>query len=88
MDKKILFWIDMTLIPFGIAKYLQEQFDGDLFAIIDISHYGKSFFQKQTLVNFKKIWLFQELLSEPLKNYDITYLCNFEKMQKSRTSDM
>jgi len=33
MKQKILFWIDLGVIHFGIAKFLQKEYD--LFAIYD-----------------------------------------------------
>jgi len=45
MKDKILFWIDQTLVDFGTAKFLQEKYDCNLFAIVDVTDRTKTFFQ-------------------------------------------
>ena len=35
MKKNLLFWIDQSLIHFGLAKFLQENFDCDMFSIFE-----------------------------------------------------
>ncbi len=56
---KILFWIEGATIHFGIAKFLQEKLDCHLYGIIDVNS-EKEFFEKQKIVNFKKIWFYRD----------------------------
>jgi len=78
MKKKVLFWIDQSLIHFGIAKFLHEHFDCDMFSIFEITEKPKKFFQNQNIVNFQKIWFLHDYL---LNNdtLDIEYLRLIEK---------
>lgn len=78
-QNKILFWIDLELATFGIAKFLKEKYDCDLFAIIDISKYGKEFFVNQEIVPFKNVWYLRDEISKPKDNVDLDYLSSFEK---------
>jgi len=43
MKDKIIFWLNADLIYFGIAKSLQEKYDSNFYAIIDITKKPKSF---------------------------------------------
>jgi hypothetical protein len=78
MKDKILFWIDSDLSHFGLAKFLQEKFDSDLFAIYDIQDVTKDYFMIQKLVNFQKTWFLRDFLENKTKP-DMLYLSEFEK---------
>jgi hypothetical protein len=56
---KILFWIEGATIHFGIAKFLQDKLNCDLYGIIDVNS-EKEFFEEQKIVNFKKIWFYRD----------------------------
>jgi hypothetical protein len=75
---KILFWIDVSLIQFGIAKMLQKKIDGDFYVIYDLSHHLKKSFMQQKIINFKKEWYFWDYVGE-VKEPDIEYLKQIEK---------
>ena len=45
MSDKILVWVEVGLIQFGIAKYLKKIYDCELFAICDFNHHIKKSFQ-------------------------------------------
>lgn len=79
MKDKILFWINLDLVEFCIAKFLQEKFDFNSFAVIDIQDITKDFFLKQKLVNFSNQWFYRDYLLNIDKKPDINYLKNFEK---------
>ena len=49
MTKKILFWIDDSLIHFGIANSLQENLNYQLYSIISVANKKENFFKKQNL---------------------------------------
>jgi len=58
MSNKILVWVDVGLIQFGIAKYLQKIYDCDLYAVYDFNHHIKESFLNQKLINFKQVWYY------------------------------
>ena len=75
---KILFWVDVSLIQFGIAKTLQEKIDSDFYIIYDLNHHLKKSFMQQNLVNFKKEWYFWDNIGKT-KEPNIEYLKQIEK---------
>ena len=75
---KILFWLDTYLTYFGLAKYLQDASDVDLYALIDTPDKPKSFFQTQQLIRFTKMWFFHDNISKKNKP-DLQYLKQFEE---------
>ena len=78
MTKKAIFWIDSFALPYCISYYFQKKFDGELFAVIDITNKVKNFYQTQKLVNFKKVWFYNDSINMN-DNPNIEYLQNFEK---------
>ncbi len=76
---KILFWVNMFFLHFGIANQLQKEIESDFFAIIDVPNNPKKYFQEQKIVNFKKSWFFHDQIHLPSEKIDIDYLSNFEK---------
>lgn len=80
MKDKILFWIDPSLTHFGIAKFLQEKYDCELFAIIDVNS-ARNFFSTQKIVNFNKEWYYRDYVSKD-KKPDLEYLMSFEERYK------
>lgn len=78
MKDKFLFWLDSDLIPFAIAKFLNEKYDCDLYSIIDIPNKPKTFFENQNIVNFQKSWYYFDHV-KPEKDIDMDYLIYFEK---------
>jgi len=60
MKQKILWWQGRELIHFGIAKYFQEKYDCNNYAIIEIRDKPKKFFEKQKIIQFKKVWYFYD----------------------------
>ena len=81
MTKKILFRLDVLGIHFGIAKYIQEDFNHKISAIIDVNN-GKTFYQKQKIVNFENIWFFGDSLKNIKKQPDLVYLKYIESKYK------
>lgn len=78
MKDRILFWIsNYSLVHFGIAKFLQEKHNCDLFALLDVTDNTKFFFQNQQLVKFNKTWYYHDHFSN--SKPDLEYLSNFEK---------
>lgn len=76
MKDKLLVWIDGPL-HFCIAHYLQNMYDCELYAIIDITNKPKEFFIKQNLTEFKKIWFFHDHIKKDHAP-DLEYLSQFE----------
>ena len=71
---------DLSIL--GIPKILQEEYNFDIFGILDISDKSKEFFNKQQLIKFKKIWFLHDNISNIAKNPDIKYLTSFEENYK------
>ena len=78
---RILFWLDRGLVHYGIAYFLNKQYDCELFSIVDNAQ-GKTqkFFETQKLVPFKKTWYFYDYAGEiQNKEPDMKYLSSIEK---------
>ena len=75
---RILFWLDIEFFHFGIAKYLQDNYNCELFAIIEANKNQRKFFEKQQFVKFKKAMYYTASLSKYEKP-NIDYLSSFEK---------
>jgi hypothetical protein len=81
MTEKILLWLDVFSQHFGMAKWLQEKYNYDISAVIDVNK-GKIFYEEQTFVNFKNIWYFRECFNKSQKKPDLEYLAEIEKKYK------
>lgn len=79
MKDKIIFWIDSPGLYFGIAYFLQKNYDCDLFAIFDVTNKPKNFFQQQDLVKFQKTWFYHDHIAKNHDRVDEAYLQSFEK---------
>ena len=78
--EKIIFWNEGGFSPsFLLANSLQKKFNGEFYAMFDVTDRQKPFYQKQKLVDFKKIWFFQDGISEPRKKIDTKFLTSFEE---------
>lgn len=79
MTNKIVFWIDAFLLPYCIAYYLQKiDPDCEIYAVVDLTPKPKKFFDKQSLVQFKKIWYYHDKITTNA-TLDLSYLTHFEK---------
>ena len=76
---KIIFWDQGDFFNFLLANSLQKKINSELYAIFDITDRQKTFYQKQKLVDFKKIWFFHDAISKPRQKIDIEYLSSFEE---------
>ena len=81
MKDKIVVWLDSNLTQYCACYYLQKEIDADFYAIIDVTNKTRTFFENQTLVNFKKIWFFHDN-TLPIKTPDLQHLASFEKNHK------
>jgi len=79
MSDKILVWIDVGLIQFGIVKYLQKIYDCELFAVYDFNHHIKKSFLNQKLVNFRQVWYYWDHVLNIKQKPDVEYLNSFEQ---------
>jgi hypothetical protein len=75
---KILFYLNSNFVNFGIAKFLQEKYDYEIYAIIDCNSNLKKFFQNQKIVQFKKSWYFRDYVQNYSKINDLVSLKEFE----------
>ena len=82
MKPKIIFWLGGELTHYCLAYYMQQKYDAEYYAIIDITNKPKKFFQKQNLVKFQKIWYFFDNVGKPKKEVDFNFLVSFEKKYK------
>ena len=78
MKDKILFWLETGSPHLGIAKYLDENHDCELFTIVNTNR-GKKFFQKQNIIKFIKTWYLHDNVIKSNKKPDLQYLSSFEK---------
>ena len=53
MKDKIIFWLGVDYTPYCLAYSLQQKYDCDMYAIIDITKKPRKFFETQKLVDFK-----------------------------------
>lgn len=81
MKDKIIIWINKNLLYFGLAKFLKENYDCHLNAIIDVTDRPKKFFQQQKLVHFEKVWYYHDYINPKIKS-DLEYLKSFEEKYK------
>lgn len=82
MNQKIIVWIDNDLMYFGLSKSLQEQYDCDLYAIIDVVDRQKKFFLKQPFVKFHNVWYYHDHISKSYNKIDLEFLKSFEDKYK------
>jgi hypothetical protein len=80
--EKIIFLESGNFFPFFLANSLQKKFSGEFYGIFDVPDRQKIFYQKQKLVDFKKIWFFHDTISKPQKNVDVEFLASFEEKYK------
>jgi hypothetical protein len=66
----------------GVARYLQDNLDCDLYALVDINKQIKKFFLEQQFVNFKKVWYLRDYLLKLNTEPNLEYLASFEKKYK------
>jgi len=79
--KKIIFWYQ-DFHTLSLANSLQKKINGEFYVIFDVTDRQKPFFQKQKIVDFKKIWFFHDGISKPRKKVDMEYLNSFEEKYK------
>ena len=60
MKNRILILLAGAFYHFGIVNALQQKFDCDLYAIVDVDDKPKKFYKKQQLVKFQKVWYFRD----------------------------
>ena len=79
MSDKILLFLDKEWLHFGIAKFLKEKYECELFAILDLDKPSSKFITKQNLIKFKKIWDYRDYLIKSTEKPDVEYLKKFEE---------
>ena len=79
MNSKIIFWESDALAFVGLPKILQEKYNFDIYAIIDVTDKQKKFFQKQELIKFSKIWYLHDHISKTTEKPNTEYLKSIEK---------
>ena len=79
LTEKIIFWESGNFLSLFLANSLQKKINGEFYAIVDVPERQKLFYQKQKLVDFKKVWFFHDGISKPRKNVDTDFLTSFEE---------
>ena len=79
MKHKLLFWHDVSMVHFALAKYIQDNFDCELFAIFDIANKSRLFFETQQFVNYKKIWFYYDYILKTKRKPNLDYLRSIEE---------
>jgi len=82
MKEKLLFWIDVSISQFCIAKFMQEKLDANFYAIYDLSHAQKNTFKEQNIIDFKKFWFFWDEIKNNVEKPDLVYLRQIEQKYK------
>ena len=78
MKEKILYYVQ-GVFDLAIAKSIKEKHDCQLYALIDVNRFIKKTFLNQKLVEFQKVWYFQDALTNLVQKPNLEYLSNFEK---------
>jgi hypothetical protein len=78
LKNKILFWIDASLVEFGVAKYMQFNSNYEFYGIFDLNYKLKNNFINQSIVSFKKEWFFWDHVDSKPTEVDMEYLKHFE----------
>jgi len=80
MKTKLLFLLEGVFWYFGVAKAIYDNFDCEVYSIINCDHIQKKFFQDQKLLDFKKSWFYRDHINIELKKKpDIEYLKKIEE---------
>ncbi|MDC0240891.1 hypothetical protein OAK66_00440 [Candidatus Nitrosopelagicus sp.] len=85
MKPKLLFWIDQGLFHYGLAKFIQENLDCQMYSIFEVTENEKKFFESQQIVNFEKSWFFHDNILKQNSALDLEYL---EKIEKKYNLDL
>ena len=78
MKQKICVWINNNFVQLGVAKYLQDKENFELYAIVDSTTGIEEIIKNQEIVKFEKIWYFGNNLN-PDDAIDLKYLEKIEK---------
>ena len=82
MKSKLLFWHDASVVHYAIAKYIQDNFDCELFAIFDVADKPRKFFENQKFVKYKKVWFYHDFILKTKRKPDLEYLKSIEEKYK------
>ena len=79
LTEKIIFWNDGSFTAFLLANSLRKKINGEFYAIFNVTDRQKPFYQKQKLVDFKKVWFFHGAITKSRKKVDMEFLTSFEE---------
>jgi len=79
MKPKLLFWVDPYYTHYGLAKYMGENMNCQMYSIFEVTDNAKKFFSSQKIVNFEKVWFYHDHVFSQKSNPDIKYLEEIEK---------
>jgi hypothetical protein len=70
--------LNSDFINFGLAKYLKELHDCELYAIIDCNNNVKHFYENQNFIQFEKVWFYRDYVTYEQTEIDLEFLKKFE----------
>jgi len=76
---KLLIWIDLEFVFYGISELIQKHYECDIYAVLDINNKAKKFFDKQKTVKFQKVWNYLDNVTVDYEKFDLEYMKKFEK---------
>ena len=79
LTEKIIFWNEGGFTAFLLANSLRKKINGEFYAIFNVTDRQKPFYQKQKLVDFKKVWFFHDAITKSRKKVDVEFLTSFEE---------
>ena len=79
LTEKIIFWNDGSFTAFLLANSLRKKINSEFYAIFNVTDRQKPFYQKQKLVDFKKVWFFHDAITKSRKKVDVEFLTSFEE---------
>jgi len=80
MKDRLFFWMGGVLLHFGIAKYIADKSDCELYGIFDVDIVHKKFFENQNITKFQKVWFYRDHVDlDPYRKPDVQYLQKFEE---------
>ena len=79
LTEKIIFWNEGGFTAFLLANSLRKKINGEFYAIFNVTDRQKPFYQKQKLVDFKKVWFFHDAITKSRKKVDMEFLTSFEE---------
>lgn len=79
MKDRIIIWENGNFFTFLLANSLQNQYEAEIYAIIDATYRRRKFYENQKFVKFEKTWFYHDHVFPHKNNIDTDYLKSFEE---------